>query len=128
MSVVNTGPGVELLESFSKAWNDHDVEALMSMMSDDCHYFGSAGTTASGSAYHGRDAVRAGYAAIFETYPDAHWGDAQHAVWGDRGYSEWTFTGTTHDGAKAEVRGCDLFTFAAGRISVKDSYRKNRLT
>ncbi len=121
------GPGTTFLESFIDAWNDHDVEALMSMMSDDCRYFSSAGNSASGNAFHGRESVRAGYAAIFETYTDAHWGDAQHAVWGQRGYSEWTFTGTSQDGARVEVRGCDLFTFTDGRIAVKDSYRKNRL-
>jgi ketosteroid isomerase-like protein len=47
-------------------------------------------------------------------------------VQGDRGFSEWTFTGTARDGTRVEVHGCDLFMFRDGRIAVKDSYRKNR--
>ena len=53
--------------------------------------------------------VRAAYAAVFEQDPDAHWGDARHFVTGDRGVSEWTFTGTLKDGKRVEVTGCGLF-------------------
>jgi taurine dehydrogenase small subunit len=56
----------------------------------------------------------------------AHWGNAQHFVCGDRGVSEWTFTGTRADGSRVEVHGCDLFSFRDGRIALKNSYRKNR--
>ena len=48
------------------------------------------------------------------------------AVQGDRGVSEWTFTGTRADGSRVDVHGCDLFTFRDGKIATKDSYRKNR--
>ena len=40
----------------------------------------------------------------------------------------WTFTGTHSDGTRVEVTGCDLFTFQAGKIAVKHSYRKNSTT
>jgi ketosteroid isomerase-like protein len=71
-------------------------------------------------------AVRAAYAAVFETFPDAHWGQRQAFVAGDRGVSDWTFTGTGKDGKRVEVTGCDLFTFRDSKIAVKNSYRKNR--
>ena len=29
------------------------------------------------------------------------------------------------DGSRAEVDGCDLFTFRNGKIAVKNSFRKN---
>jgi hypothetical protein len=70
--------------------------------------------------------VRDAYAAVFAQYPDAHWGGARHLVRGDRGVSEWTFTGTLKDGKRVEVNGCDLFTFRSGKIAVKNSFRKNR--
>jgi hypothetical protein len=70
--------------------------------------------------------VRRAFASVWATFPDARWADAEHFVCGDRGVSEWTFTGTRHDGAKVEVHGCDVFTFRGGRIVVKNSYRKNR--
>ena len=117
---------VETLRMFAEAWNRHDVDALMSFMTDDCVFEASAGPEICGARSEGRDAVRSAFAEVWATFPDAHWGDARHFVAGDRGVSEWTFSGTRPDGTKVEVHGCDLFTFRADKIRVKNSYRKNR--
>ena len=118
---------LELLTRFADAWNRHDLDALMAMMTDDCVFQASAGSALDGQRSEGRQAVRTAYAAVFESFPDAHWADARHFVAGDRGVSEWTFTGTQPDGTRVEVTGCDLLTFRGGKIAIKNSYRKNRL-
>jgi steroid delta-isomerase-like uncharacterized protein len=117
---------IELLDRFADAWNRHDLDALMSMMTDDCVFDASAGPQVNGQRSEGQQAVRAAYAAVFETFHDAHWASARHFIAGDRGVSEWTFTGTHRDGSRVEVNGCDLFTFRNGKIAIKNSYRKNR--
>jgi len=117
---------LKLLEEFAAAWNRHDLDALMSMMTDDCVFEASGGDNINGERYEGQETVRASFAAVFERFPDAHWGGARHFVEGDRGVSEWTFTGTLNDGRRVEVNGCDLFTFRDGKIAVKNSFRKNR--
>ena len=114
------------LQAFADAWNRHDVEALMGFMADDCAFEASAGPEACGTSAIGRDAVRAAFADVFRTYPDAQWRSPRHFVCGDRGVSEWTFTGTREDGGRVEVNGCDVFTFRNGKIALKNSYRKNR--
>ena len=116
----------EVLEAFAEAWNRHDIDALMSFMTEDCVFEASAGPDSCGSRSRGRDAVRSAFAEVWATFPDAHWGGATHFVAGDRGVSEWIFTGTRHDGTRVEVHGCDLFTFRDAKIAVKNSYRKNR--
>lgn len=116
----------ELLDAFADAWNRHDVDALMSFMTDDCVFEASAGPEVCGIRYAGRDQVRKGFEEVFATFPDAHWGGARHFICGNRGVSEWTFTGTRADGTRVEVNGCDLFSFRDGKIAVKNSYRKNR--
>ena len=98
----------------------------MSCMTTDCVFEASAGPDACGKRYDGAEAVRAGYVEVWTTFPDAHWGNARHFVAGDRGVSQWTFTGTRRDGTRVEVHGCDLFTLRHGKIALKDSYRKNR--
>ena len=123
---MNAEVTVEMLQAFADAWNRHDAEALMSFMSDDCVFEASAGSEVAGTRYVGREAVKAGYLEVFATFADAHWGNARHFVHGNRGVSEWTFTGTRTDGSRVEVNGCDLFTFRDGKIAVKNSYRKNR--
>lgn len=114
------------LQAFADAWNRHDAEALMSFMSDDCVFEASAGPEVCGTRHVGSEAVRAAFVDVWSTYPDAQWRSPRHLVCGDRGLSEWTFSGTRADGARVEVNGCDVFTFRDGKIAVKNSYRKNR--
>ena len=40
----------QLLEAFADAWNRHDVEALMSMMTEDAVFEASAGDNVNGEA------------------------------------------------------------------------------
>ncbi len=122
----NVSVSTEFLQAFADAWNRHDIDALMSFMSDDCVFEASSGPDICGTRYAGREAVRAGFAEVWGTFPDARWGNPRHFVHGDRGVSEWIFTGTRLDGTRVEVQGCDLFVFRDGKIALKNSYRKNR--
>jgi len=115
-----------LLDRFADAWNRHDLDGLMAMMTDDCVFEASAGPRVDGQRSEGKPAVRAAFAAVFEAFHDARWANAKHFIAGNRGVSEWTFTGTRNDGGRVEVNGCDLFTFNDGEIAVKNSFRKNR--
>ena len=117
---------LNVLECFADAWNRHDLDALMSMMTDDCVFEASAGPHVDGQRSEGKQAVRTAYAAVFETFRDARWINPRHFIAGNRGVSEWTFTGTHTNGTRVEVTGCDLFTFRDGKIVIKNSYRKNR--
>jgi steroid delta-isomerase-like uncharacterized protein len=127
MSHSNPESLLSMLDAFADAFNRHDADALMSFMTADCVFEASAGPEVCGARYAGRDAVRAAFVDVWTTFPDARWSAARHFVHGDRGVSEWTFTGTrAPDGSRVEVRGCDLFTFRDGKIALKNSYRKNR--
>jgi len=74
------------LQAFAEAWNRHDIDALMSFMTEDCVFESSAGPAVCGTRYAGDEAVRAGYIDVWVTFPDAHWGNAVHFVCGDRGF------------------------------------------
>ena len=111
---------------FEEGWNRHDVDRLMTFMTDDCVFESASGPEVCGTSNVGRDRVREAFARVFAAYPDARFRDARHFVAGDRGVSEWLFTGTAADGRKVEVNGCDLFTFRDGKIRRKTSYFKNR--
>jgi steroid delta-isomerase-like uncharacterized protein len=117
---------IEHLKAFGDGWNRHDVDFLMTFMADDCVFETTAGKEVCGTRYAGREQVRAAFARVFQIFPDAQFNAARHFVAGDRGVSEWIFTGTTVDGKKVEVKGCDVFTFKGDKIAVKESYFKNR--
>ena len=111
---------------FGSGWNRHDVDLLMTFMSDDCVFETSSGPDTCGTRHAGRERVREAFTRVFTIFPDATFVDARHFVAGNRGVSEWVFTGTTVDGKKLEVDGCDIFTFENDKIAVKSSYFKNR--
>ena len=117
---------VEFLDAFAQAFNRHDVAAILTDMTEDCVFEASAGPDVCGRRYEGPGEVGKAFAEVFETFPDAQWRDARHFFVGDRGLSEWIFSGTRADGTRVEVTGCDVFTFRDGKIAVKNSYRKQR--
>jgi ketosteroid isomerase-like protein len=118
---------VDTLAAFGDAWNRHDLEALMSFMTDDCEFHAVAGPDLLGRSFIGHAAVREGFPMAWQTFPDASWSDAQYFVHGDRGVAECTFRGTrASDGARIEARMVDVFTFRDGKIAVKNAYRKDR--
>ena len=114
------------LDSFADAWNRHDTDAILAAMTDDCVFETSLGPTVAGTRYVGQAETRQGVQAVFEQFPDAQWNGPKHFVAGDRGVTEWVFTGTRSDGSRVEVQGCDVFTFRDGKVAVKNSYRKQR--
>lgn len=128
MSHNHPGDSVDVatLQAFTDAWNRHDIDALMSFMTDDCVFQTAAGPAACGARFEGREAVRAAFQQAWINFPDAQWLHGSHFVTGDRGVSEWTFTGTRADGSRVEAEGCDLFSFRDGRIAVKNAFRKDR--
>jgi ketosteroid isomerase-like protein len=102
------------------------VEAILAAMTPDCVFEASAGPDVRGRRYEGKGEVGKAFTEVFETFPDAQWRDARHFFIGDRALSEWTFSGTRADGSRVEVTGCDGFTFRDGKITVKNSHRKQR--
>ncbi len=117
---------VDTLQEFADAFNAHDVDTLMTFMTEDCVFEISYGPDVCGQRSEGQDAVRAAFSSVWERYPDAQWRRPTHFLAGNRGVSEWTFTGTDKDGSSVEVNGCDIFTFRDSKILIKNSYRKNR--
>ncbi len=122
----NNKISIDFLQAFADAFNAHDADKIVSMMTGDCIFQASAGPDVDGEKFVGTENVKKAFQQVFASFPDAKWTNARHFIAGDRGVSEWVFSGTRSDGTRVEVTGCDLFTFRDGKIAVKNSYRKNR--
>ncbi len=114
------------LQALFDAFNRHDIDGVMSIMADDIVFDGAVGPEVYGTRFEGREAVAAAFSKVWETLPDVQWRDTRHFVSGDRGVSEWTFTGTQADGKRIEVQGVDLFRISGGKIVLKQAFRKDR--
>ncbi len=114
------------LKDILDAFNAHDLDRIMSFFAEDCVLEMPRGSEPWGTRCIGKAAVREGLATRFAGLPDVSYSEDSHFVAGNRGVSEWTLRGTTRQGERIEVRGCDLWTFRDGMVVKKDSYWKIR--
>ena len=114
------------LEALCDAFNAHDLDRIMAFFADDCVLEMPRGNKPWGSRFEGKQSVREGLAKRFEGLPDVHYGNAEHFAdaAANTGMSKWLLTGTTRDGERKEVFGCDFYTFRDGKVIRKDSYWK----
>jgi ketosteroid isomerase-like protein len=106
-----------LADDFGKAWNDHDLDRAMELVTDDV-VFESTGPAPDGERHEGRDAVRAAWKPIFGDEGSRF--DTEDLVCtGDRIVTTWRYSW-----GEGHVRGVDLMRARDGRISEKFSYVK----
>lgn len=117
---------LKTLERVFDAFNRHDGAGVMTGMTDDVVFDAAAGPEICGRRIEGAADVRAAFESTFAMFPDVSWECTRHAVFGDRGISEWIFRATTKDGSKIEAEGCDLFGFRGEKICSKSAFRKDR--
>jgi taurine dehydrogenase small subunit len=105
-----------LVERYRDGWFDHDVEAIMSVVSDDVVVH----NVLTGERIDGAAALRAFVAATGDRLPDLSL--VEHALYvaGDTGVSEWTARATTADGRRVEWDGVDVINCRDGRV-VRDA-------
>ena len=115
---------IQTLKAIADAFNAHDLDAIMEFFADDCSLDKPRGPEPWGQRFTGKPAVREALATRFKGLPDVHYGDDRHWVSGDLGVSEWLLTGTTPEGRRLRVRGCDHWEFRDGKVIRKDSYWK----
>ena len=119
---------VKMLVQIAAAFDRHDLEGILRYFADDAVFESPRGPDRWGQRFVGKQALRDAFAARFSGIPDIRYQDDDHFADGDRGASEWTLSGTTTDGQRIEVRGCDLWTFRGDEVVKKDSFWKIRTT
>ena len=117
---------IRMLQAIAAGFDRHDLEAILEPFADDAVFESPRGPERWGTRFEGKAAVREAFAGRFAGIPDVRYTDDDHFADGDRGASEWTLSGTTTDGTRIDVRGCDLWMFRDGKVVKKDSFWKIR--
>ena len=108
---------LEVAEAFGAAWADHDLDAALSMVTDDC-VFDATGPAPDGNRVVGRDAIRQAWKEIFDDSTSRF--DAEETFGaGDRVVQLWRYTW-----ADGHVRGVDVMRVRDGKVAEKFSYVK----
>jgi steroid delta-isomerase-like uncharacterized protein len=120
----------EFIDRYNAAWNDHDVEAIVSMHTDDSVFENHT----TGDVNIGKDAIRSAITGIFGVFPDLSFEARSQYLRDDLVVQEWTARGT-HEGAMnrsgmtveptgrtVEYRGMDIIPIRDGLVARKDVY------
>lgn len=103
----------ELFERYDDAWARKDLEAIVSLHSED----GVFHLHAAGEPATGREAVRATFAAVLEQYPDLRFERRDVRF----GHDFIVFEYVMHTRG-ASIDAIDLFVVAEGLVARKDTY------
>lgn len=107
-----------VIDQFNAAFNAHDVDAVMALMTADC-VFENTYPPPDGERIEGQAAVRANFAAFFAESPHARFEFEDTFACDDRASVRWLYRWET-----GHVRGVDVFRVRDGRIAEKLSYVK----
>jgi ketosteroid isomerase-like protein len=117
--------GEAYVRRFMTVCNDHDIDGIVEMFTNDVVYEPSIGTEPWGERAVGKVAVGKLVAAFFEQIPDARYEKLGHFVSPEIAVVESRTTGT-RAGTPYDVHLVDVLTLRDGKIAAKRSYRKVR--
>ena len=112
-----------LVLAFNEAFNRHDVEEMLELMSEDC-VFEHNGPTPDGTVYSGKEAVAQFWQDFFRESPQAHIEIEDIFGLGIRCVMRWRYDWVDAAGKKGHVRGVDIFKVEKGSICEMFSYVK----
>lgn len=108
----------DVINRFNEAFNRHDVDAAMALMTDDV-IFENTSPFPDGERFEGQAAVRKFWTDFFAASPSAHFDAEEMVVMGDRAVVRWRYSwGDGH------IRGVDLFKVRDGKVAEKMAYVK----
>jgi uncharacterized protein (TIGR02246 family) len=112
-----------VIERFNAAFNRHDVDAVMALMTEDV-VFENTSPPPDGARHEGRAEVRAFWERFFADSPHA-WFDVEDVfAAGDRCLVRWRYRWGAASAEEGHVRGVDVFRVREGKVAEKLSYVK----
>jgi uncharacterized protein (TIGR02246 family) len=114
---------LETISRFNAAFNRHDVDAVMALMTEDC-VFENTMPPPDGERLVGQTAVRAFWERFFRESPRARFETEDVFAAGDRCAVRWVYHWVDSAGGPGHVRGVDVFRVRDGRVAEKLSYVK----
>ena len=120
--VTQTASTIDVINRFNEAFNRHDVQAVMALMTEDC-IFDNTYPPPDGGRFVGQAAVRGAWEQLFGASPQALFETEELFACADRAVVRWVYR---WDGAgvAGHVRGVDIMRVRDGKLAEKFSYVK----
>jgi ketosteroid isomerase-like protein len=113
----------EVIEKFNDAFNRHDVQGIMALMTGDC-IFENTYPPPDGERFEGQEAVRRFWEEFFRSSSRAVFQWEDRITHGDRCVVRWRYEWTNTDGENGHIRGVDVLRVRDGKVAEKFSYVK----
>jgi len=113
----------EVIKQFNEAFNRHDVQGIMALMTDDC-VFENTYPPPDGERFEGQEAVRRFWEEFFRSSSHAVFQWEDMITLGDRCVVRWRYEWTNTDGQSGHIRGVDVLRVREGKVAEKFSYVK----
>lgn len=114
---------LQVIQNFHDAFNRHDVDAIMAMMTEDC-IFENTFPAPDGERYVGQAAVRGFWERLFSDSPNAVFEVEEIFATDDRGVIRWLYRWNGGGDSAGHVRGVDILRVRDGKVAEKLSYVK----
>lgn len=114
---------IRMVLEFNTAFNNHDVDGMMVLMSDDC-VFDNTYPSPDGTLYQGKEAVARFWEEFFQESPSARIEIEDIYGLGKRCIMRWRYEWVDANGDVGHVRGVDLYQVDDQGIREKLSYVK----
>lgn len=121
MDLITTAT-LKTVNRFNEAFNKHNVDQIMALMTDDC-IFENTRPTPDGERFEGQKAVRKVWEEMFERSPKACFSTEEIFAEGDRCVVRWIYH-WVREGKEGHVRGVDVIRVRDGKVSEKFAYVK----
>ena len=120
----------ELIDRYNDAWNAHDIDAIVSMHTEDSVFENHV----TGDVNVGRNEIHRAISGIFTVFPDLHFDARRQYLRQDLVIQEWTATGTHQGkmvragieveptGRRVDYKGMDVIPIRDGLVARKDVY------
>ncbi len=115
-----------LLNAIGDAFNNNDVDAVMTFFSDDAIFDHAAGPDTHGTRFEGKPALRNVFGGLFEQVENVHWETLDSHISGNKAICEYRRVARLKSGEVQDFLSVDILTFRDGLIVHKDTYYKNR--
>jgi hypothetical protein len=110
------GSAAAVVDRFNTAWAAHDLAAALALTSEDCLF--ESTSPPDGERHVGHAALRAAWQPIFDDAASKFTVEESFAS-GSRVVQRWRY-----EWAEGHIRGVDVFTVAAGKVTEKAAYVK----
>lgn len=117
----------EILDQISEAFNNNDLDAMLSHFHEDGVFVNAVGPAETGDVYAGKEQIREFFSNLFANMNSISWNINHPNIISDCGKyttTQWNRIGVDKDGNRTEWLGCDIYEFKDGLVVKKDTYIK----